>query len=494
MTEHPPTGPAEWPPCRDRTLFAPDEALHLSELSLRAEDYRAFSAGHRIALLHGAGATHGDLFAKHLLFQPTTGRTDVVDFGAAGRAGIDPDRMFPDFATVHLAMGASWARGFLAGYVRSSLLLIDPQCPGYTAAFLANAGGEVRSVAEAAWPVFTEAQCTALLAPVLGLDRGFPRLTGDLPHGAMSPDDLAIVRCALLAAGVGDPARLLPDVAPPGVVGLLTALLAENRSSAVGPDLLVPRLGAWGGLGERLDHPEVPRLLAGMADICDWLALRLDRPAAPSESALINSVRAARLSLMLLQHSSWPVDQLESQELKITSRHRRLSWYPHMLAADPGDGRYAQTVTYSMSRTGLYRRMFAVNSTGGRTASSRLWSASWRALTLSRTALRNALAALRSDTAEEDRVDAPLMVWLLATQYQQAASDNLRASLAVHGLTYVSKNHLRLAHEVMVAEETGKLLRAGRADLLRTAENLRVAPDRGDDFDRMLVRCPAPEY
>ncbi|MGI5423710.1 hypothetical protein [Streptomyces sp. CA-179760] len=491
MTERPNAGSTRRPR-RNRTLFAPEEAVHLSELSLPAGGYKAFSAGQRIAMVHWAGVTHGDLHEQHMLFNPFTGTTFVHDFGAGRLGDVEPDRMFQDLVTVRLTMSESWTRGFLAGYVKSSCMVIDPKYPGYTDALLARAGGRIMSVAKPAEPVLTDADCTALLAPALDLSSGFPRLTTDLPDDVVSPDDLAIVRCALLMAGVGGSARMLPESPLPGTVGLLLDTLATYKRDEHEPDLLFPGLAAWRWIHPYMDEPAVLRCMAGMIDVCDWLALRLDCLGTPSRPALINSVRAAQLSLMLLQHPSWPVSELEAQELKITSRHRHLSWYAPMLKTDPGDERYTQTVTYLMSRLTLYRKMFSEPSPATGKTSGRLWSANWRGLSLSRTALRNVLSALRSGTfAREPKMGAAQDVYMLSTHYTRAAHDNLTAAMAMQEPSDIS---VALVEDMEVAAEISEMSSIESTDLVGLAWSKRISDKSGDDFDKMVVRGINPDY
>lgn len=182
--------------------------------------------------------------------------------------------------------------------------------------------------------------------------------------------------------------------------------------------------------------PAFLRCLAGMSDVYDWLALRLDRSGTPSDRAFDNSVRATVLSMTVLRHRSWTVSELEVQELKITSRHRHLSWYASTLQASPSDERYPELLPYLVFRYGLYERMFAepsltpdaVRSRPPGEVSNRLWSANWRALSLSRTALHNFLSALRAGTSKvSSHMTAARMGEILAINSARAVSDNIAA-------------------------------------------------------------------
>ncbi|MEU4490067.1 hypothetical protein AB0H94_35220 [Streptomyces purpurascens] len=495
-------------PRRKRSIFAPDEVVHLSESSLARDDYLAFSAGHRIAVWHRIGVVHKDLHSKHMFIDPYTGMTTLIDFGAADLSWVvDPDRMFQDIVMVRQTMGQSWTRGFLAGYARTSHLLTDPEHPGFTDAVLARAGGQIGSIARPAQPVFTDADCVTLLTPVLDLSSGFPRLTGDLPDAVVSPEDLTIVRCALLMAEVGAAEQLLTERPPKSAVGRLLSALEKGTRREEKANLLGARMAALRVFDTTGNDPAVLRCLAGMTDIYDWLAGRLDRPAAPIEPAFVNCVHAAQLSLELLQHRAWPVTELESQELKVTSRHRHLTWYAPMLNAPPDDERYRQLVNYLASRVTLYEAMFRESWDPEEGASSRLWSANWRALVLARTALHTYLHALRSGTVVEASEETTIKtVKALAGLNAGAVRSNRSAAMNLHGwialapgVTPLSEYYVRFTDELLEAYKVISLIDTERPDLAQLAASEQVSavlargPVHGDDFDALMAWGIAPD-
>ncbi|MER6711474.1 hypothetical protein [Streptomyces sp. NPDC000877] len=494
---------------RKRSIFAPGEVVHLSESSLARDDYAAFSAGHRVAVWHRIGVVHKDLHPRHMFFDPYTGQTTLIDFGASDLNWVvDPDRMFQDIVMVRQTMGKSWTRGFLAGYARTSHLLTDPKYPGFTDAVLARANGQIGSIARPAQPVFTNADCVALLTPVLDLSSGFPRLTGDVPDAVVPPEDLAIVRCALLFAEVGRAERLLAGRSPGGAVGQLLAALTKRTQPRAEANLLGARMSTLSVLDTSRNDPAVLRCLAGMTDIYDWLALRLDRPAAPTEPAFVNGVHAAQLSLELLQHRTWPLTELESQELKVTSRHRQLTWYAPMLDALPDDERYRPMVNYLASRVTLYEAMFRESRDPAQRASNRLWSANWRALALSRIALHTYLHALRSGTVvEASQETAVQTAKALAALNAGVVRSNRSAAMNLHGwlalapgVTPLSKYYVRFTDELREAYTIMSLIETERPDLAALAASEQVSavlargPVRGDDFDALLVWGIDPDH
>lgn len=497
MTDRQEVGPARRPR-RRRTLFPPGEAVRLSEASLPRRDFPAFSAGHRVATIHSVGLVHGDLHGEHMRFDPATGETGLIDFEDSDIGDVDPDRMFQDIVMVRMTKGESWARGFLGGYARTSRLMVDPKYPGYTDALLARAADGIASAARPADPVFTEAVCDALLGPVLDLSSGTPRLTADLPDRALSPDELTVVACALLVAGVAGADRLCSREPPEGAAErLLFATLTAGSRPADPNGLLVPGVAALRVFDKLPDGPAVRRCLAGMTDVYDWLALRLDRPGGdPNEPAFANCVRAAQLSLLLLQLPYWPLGEVETQELKVTARHRRLGWYVPMLAAKPSDGRYLQLLTYLGSRLSLYGRMFAEPSPEEPDATNLLWSANWRALLLSRNTLRTLLTALRDGTAVEASEEMTLrMTEYLATGYHLAVRRNIAATLGIQGFArpldfgavFVDE---RFGEELRETGDLRDLIRTERPGPVRLAASEQVsavlarnAKLSGHDFD-----------
>ncbi len=491
-------------PRRKRTLFPPGEAVRLSELSLVQRDFPAFSAGHSVAVIHSTGLVHGDLHGEHMRFDSSTGRTELIDLADGSLGDVDPDRMFQDIVMVRMAKGESWARGFLGGYARTSSLTVDPKHPGYTDALLARAADGIASVARPAEPVFTEAVCEALLAPVLDLSSGTPRLTADLPDGVLSPDELTVVACALLAGGVTGADRLCSRKPPESAAErLLFGALTEGARQEDPSGLLVPGVAALRVFDEMSGDSAVLRCLAGMTDVYDWLALRLNRPGGdPNEPAFINCVRAAQLSLLLLQLPYWPLSELETQELKVTARHRRLGWYAPMLAAEPSDERYLQLLTYLGSRISLYGRMFTEPSLTEPDVTNLLWSANWRALLLSRRTLHTLLSALRDGTAVEAPEETTLrMVEYLAAGYQLTVRHNIAATLGMRrsarpldlGAVFIND---RFGDELEESSELCNLVRTERPALVRLAASRQVsavlarnAEPIGYDFDWAVSPC-----
>ncbi|NNN30880.1 phosphotransferase [Streptomyces sp. S3(2020)] len=497
-------------PRRKRTLFPPGEAVRLSESSLAQRDIPAFSAGYRLAVYHSAGVVHGDLHAQHMLFEAFTGGTAIIDFADSSIGAVDPDRMFPDIVMAHMTKGASWTRGLLAGYAKTSYLTIERRQPGYTDTVLARAADEIASVARPAEPVFTEAECDALLAPVLDLSDGTPRLTADLPTGVLSPEDRALVAFALLAAGVTGTWRLRAPDPPRGPAErLLSAALTQSPGQQDPNGLLAPAVAVIKLLSRLSGDPVVPRYLAGMTDVHDWLALCLDRPDGSdgsNGSAFINCVRAAQLSLILLQLPYWSLAQLETQELKITARHRRLGWYKAMLAAKPYDERYMQLLTYLGSRITLYERMFAEPAPTEPDVSNLLWSANWRALLLSRTTLRTLLAALRAGTVVEMSEELTVrMVEFMTTKCMRAARDNSAAMLTSRGSARPLDLGAVFAEDrfPQELEETNgliELVRTERPGLARLSASEQVsallarqAPLTSHDFDWLVAYAQGPD-
>ncbi|KUO20969.1 hypothetical protein [Streptomyces dysideae] len=215
-------------------------------------------------------------------------------------------------------------------------------------------------------------------------------------------------------------------------------------------------------------------------------------------------MRAAQLSLLLLQLPYWPLSELEPQELKVTARHRRLSWYVPMLAAEPSDKRYVQLLTYLGSRRSLYARMFAEPSPGEQDVTNLLWSANWRALLLSRMALRTLLTALRSGTAVEASEETTArMVEFLVTGYERTVCDNTAALLTTRGSTRpLDIGSLviddRIPDELQESRELFELVRTERPGLVRLAASKQVsavlarnAKLSGYDFDWAVAHALA---
>lgn len=235
-----------------------------------------------------------------------------------------------------------------------------------------------------------------------------------------------------------------------------------------------------------------------MTDLCDWMATRLDQHGDRSRNALVNSVRAAQLSVMLLQHGSWPTRALEPAELTVTARHRHLSWYTSMLNARPDDEHYFHLLTYLTSRITLYERMFADDA-----GSSRLWSAIWRGLSLSRRALHALVLAIRANTltpAPEGHFRQAAEILLVKTG--RAARDTIYASVPVLGpqilmedATTWSKYFLALVNELKLADNTVDMIRNARPSLkdLAASPPINTMIDwytslTGDDFDENVAR------
>jgi hypothetical protein len=175
---------------------------------------------------------------------------------------------------------------------------------------------------------------------------------------------------------------------------------------------------------------------------------------------------------------SWTAAERELAELAVTARHRYLLWYRATLLADPADEPYPHLFAYINSRITTYASLFnAPDATR-----NRLWSANWRAMTMSRFALRQLLRTVQTKTGparpEEYLREA---IRFAAAQVGWAARDNVNTSMQVHPpeLSRVGDeyqyllNELGRASDIIKELDTGVSLTAfGQSELVKQAVKL----------------------
>jgi len=519
-----------------RPIFGPGDRLQLSETMLDPEWCYWASAGYTLAGVHGAGVLHGDLHGGNLLFDSLTGTTSMIDFGA-GRLvePADPELMATDIIHVSSSIPRPALLALISGYVKTSRMIIDPEIPGFTDNLLEALGGTVLSQPRPAVPVLSAEQCDQLLGPVIA--RTATGLAVTAPPagkagGPVASGPAALAACGLLMAGL-DLRSALPEsgpaaglVASPYVREMLRRIcrrddagrcdahgrpapdrggLAADVSPAVlrflGQLAERPELAAAGGPG-----PAQPRhsllglitesgaadqdtleLLAAITDVADWLAAWADAGPPGSEDAFTTSLELAQLSVIALQRQEWPTLERELRELTVTDRHRRLSWYPRMFAAQPADKRYQQYFTYGQSRIILYSHMFDAEVPG---TGNRPWSANWRAFDW---ASRDVTGLLRHAHAggPDQRADETLqeLTRLRARQLAAIVQANSLAAVSDFGLNQLLANRgnelKTLGILIEIAANASDSPGPPNADIARLLDFLE---DRNTfDFDRRVA-------
>ena len=168
------------PPSEFVPLFTDEDEFSLCEGDTDPVNYIYFELGEMVAYLHAHGLVHGDVHRKNVLFDIYKSNVRLVDFECPRfHTAPEPNSMVREFLAPFLDLDRSQFISFLAGYIRSAFIHVDPKRAGFVDEIMWMIGGRVTRWPRPRPPFVEAEQITRDLGVCLTLQDGRVGFGGD---------------------------------------------------------------------------------------------------------------------------------------------------------------------------------------------------------------------------------------------------------------------------------------------------------------------------
>lgn len=333
------------------SLLSNYEHFSLSELSIDKKNVKFVTAGVDLAFIHYHRYLHKDLHREHVLFSMVTGSSRTLDCGWK-KSKLSPSKMFEDFIPPFISLNKSEFIAFLIGYFKSAFTILDFECENYSVDLLLLLGAKttsiVRQTNEFQSLLDTEIDIDTFVSYELRKRKDssfFEKLKSN--YKFTSKIFFLLINLYENSNNIFEYDFLVEFRG--------NILNSENTEKIVSSLLLVKELNTIvkrHAKSDRLANPNF-KLLSHTINqinqfeskvvkiICERIILMFDCMAIKFDKLFLSnnldkklkervfelSIIYAQISLMILQKIKVNLQEYESIELEIKSRHIQLSWY-----------------------------------------------------------------------------------------------------------------------------------------------------------------------